>query len=255
MSTITAASTSGTITSNALTAAASFADQFDVSRNKGAGSSQIVDLSDTADIVRAGRFGARGGGADTAQIIRAFYAFDVSSITGTVSSVVLKLKGSTSGYASNTTCSFIIIKASKPSTSSNLVASDFDAIPGFTDDASMSGNVTDYSSEVTSLTNTTDYTEITLNSTARSDVQSLSDFIIAVVDHDRDYSRSTTGLSSAGTIFSHNFDGVPDTKPPQIVVTEAATGYTHNVLGVAAANIAKVNGVATANIDKINGVD
>ena len=35
----------------------------------------------------------------------------------------------------------------------------------------------------------------------------------------------------------------------------AAAGYTHKVLGVAAASIAKVNTVATANIGKINTVD
>jgi len=35
----------------------------------------------------------------------------------------------------------------------------------------------------------------------------------------------------------------------------AASGYTHKVLSVAAANIAKVNTVATANIGKINTVD
>ena len=42
-------------------------------------------------------------------------------------------------------------------------------------------------------------------------------------------------------------------QPRLVVVT--SDGYTHNVMGVAAANIAKVDGVATANIDKINGVD
>ena len=37
--------------------------------------------------------------------------------------------------------------------------------------------------------------------------------------------------------------------------TGAASGYTHKVLGVAAASIGKVKGVATANIGKVNSVD
>ena len=38
-------------------------------------------------------------------------------------------------------------------------------------------------------------------------------------------------------------------------ISVPSSGYGHNVLGVASANIASVNGVATANIGIINGVD
>mgnify|MGYP003134316772 CR=1 FL=1 len=37
--------------------------------------------------------------------------------------------------------------------------------------------------------------------------------------------------------------------------TEAATGYSHSVIGVASGNIGKVNALATANIGKINTLD
>jgi len=42
---------------------------------------------------------------------------------------------------------------------------------------------------------------------------------------------------------------------PKLELTYAAAGYGHDVVGVASANIGKVNGVATANIGKINTVD
>ena len=44
------------------------------------------------------------------------------------------------------------------------------------------------------------------------------------------------------------------TLDPHIDYTLAVTGYSNNVNGVAAANIAKINGVATANISKVNGI-
>ena len=43
-------------------------------------------------------------------------------------------------------------------------------------------------------------------------------------------------------------------RDPKIDYT-LATGYTHDVSGLAAASISKVNTVATANIGKINSVD
>lgn len=46
-------------------------------------------------------------------------------------------------------------------------------------------------------------------------------------------------------------------RPTDVVVEEeeeTGDGYGHIVMGVAVANIAKVNGVVTANIAKVNGV-
>jgi len=40
----------------------------------------------------------------------------------------------------------------------------------------------------------------------------------------------------------------------EVTYTEAVAGYGNNVLGVASANIGKINGIATANIEKVNGV-
>lgn len=213
----------------------------------------IVDLTDDQDLMEASIFTGRGN--PIARIRRIFYSFDTSGITGTVSEAILKL-GLASSVATDND-DFIVVKASKPDTSTDIAAADFDAIPGFTDDASMSGNVTDYSSEIDSIAGSA-YTEITLNSTARSDIQSLDAFALACVEHTHDYSNTTPGSGGGSSIIQISLAGKDNTNSglvPLLVVTEAATGYTHNVLGVAAANIAKVDGVATANIGKINGVD
>ena len=49
--------------------------------------------------------------------------------------------------------------------------------------------------------------------------------------------------------------GLQITNPIRLAYTEGSSGYSHNVSGVASANIASVNGVATANIASVNGVD
>ena len=246
---IVCATTSGQLTkqdSSTGTAATDFA----TARN--ADTAGNVDLTDTVEFIEGTKFSARGGGNPVFRIRRAFYAFDVSnaglSSPAVASSVVLKVTLSNSAVD----CDIIVVKANKPDTSTNLAVEDFDAIPGFTDDATMSGNVTDYSSEIVEGTiSSTAYTEITLNADARSDVISLDTFAIAIIEHTQDYSN----VVSTDATNSIRFRGRSDASfRPRIVIT-TAEGYTHNVLGVAAANVAKVNGVATANIDKINGVD
>ena len=254
--TVNAATTGGIARSQGTsgnTGASTDQENFDIVRNQGSGTTAVVSVNANDCDVGVQVFGARGGGAKTYRFRRVFFAFDTSSISGTVSAATLKLDCSRGSiFGGNATTDIIIVKANKPDTSTNLATGDFDDIPGYVDDATMSGNVTDYSAEVSSFSNAGTYTEITLNAAARADIQNNSTFTIGIIDHDNDYTRTlTTSFLSILT----RIEGPSTSNPPQIVVTEAATGYTHNVLGVAAANIAKVNGVATANIDKINGVD
>ena len=240
---ITAAATGGFVRSN-VTSTGNDATDFATARNKN--TADFIDLTDTADGV--GGIKLSGRGATTFSIFRLFHAFDTSGITSGVTSVTLQIE-----RAATSDCDIIVVKASKPDTSTDLVLADFDAIPGFTDDASMSGNVTEYSSEIVEGTIGTTRTDVTLNSTAISDVQSLDTFAIAIIDHTHDYS-NVTPTDSSNFVFFEGVTGVSASEQPRLVVVTSG-GYTHNVMGVAAANIAKVNGVATANIDKINGVD
>ena len=218
---------------------------------RNADTADAVDLTDTVEFIEGTKFAARGGGNSIFRIRRAFYAFDVSaaglSSPAVASSVVLKV-----ARTQSVDCDIIVVKANKPDTSTNLAVEDFDAIPGFTDDATMSGNVTEYSSEIVEGTiSNTDYTEITLNADARSDVISLDTFAIAIIEHTQDYSN----VVPTGSSKSIRIRGRDDASFKPTIVITTADGYTHNVNGVAAANIAKVDGVATANIGKINGVD
>ena len=241
---ITAAATGGFVRSN-VTSTGNDATDFATARNKNTG--DVIDLTDTADLI--GGIKQSGRGATTFSVGRLFHAFDTSGITSGVTSVTLQIER----VSTTSDCDLIVVKASKPDTSTDLVLADFDAIPGFTDDASMSGNVTEYSSEIVAGTIGTTRTDVTLNSTAISDVQSLDTFAIAIIEHTHDYS-NVTPTDASSFVFLEGVTGVPASEQPRLVVV-TSDGYTHNVMGVAAANIAKVDGVATANIGKINGVD
>lgn len=182
-------------------------------------------------------------------VARSFFAFDTSSITANVASATINIFG----YFAGTT-DIIGVKATKPNLLINLATSDFSAITGFSAGSSMSGNVTDYTAEVTSWS-TVGYNSITLNANALADLKNNSVFSIAFVDFDYDYLNVDPGTSHGVTrtgMYYADFGGT--SRDPFIDFTLATGGYGNNVNGVASANIGSVIGVATANIDKINGV-
>ena len=216
------------------------------------GNNNVTDTNGDRFAAYVERSAGRGG---FCACFRYFLAFDTSGVTGTVSSATITL---TSDFILYPVGDIILVKASKPDLSTNIAAADFDAIPGFSTGNTMSGNVTDYSSAFTSYSNTDGATNvITLSNDALSDISSLSVFALAVVNFDNDYSNVAPALGTGGRQANGIYfaDTTTNTSYKPKLTYTLATGYTHNVLGVAAANIAKVNGVATANIDKINGVD
>ena len=79
--------------------------------------------------------------------------------------------------------------------------------------------------------------------------------IVCFLDYTNDYLNvepSSAGTTNLGARF---FEASSAGQRPRIDYVEAATGYTHSIIGVASANIAKVNALATANIGKINTLD
>lgn len=214
-------------------------------RDGGTGTNASSTLTSTNNAAGVQGATSRGG---YYVVVRSFFSFDVSGITSTVASATLNLRG----FSTNSG-DVIVVKASKPD-GSNLTTADFDALPGFSAGNTMSGNVTDYSSEVTSWS-TSGYNSITLNSTALSDLTSLNSFIVALVEFDHDY--SNVAPAQDGTFYRvglYYSDNSGTSFDPYIDYTLAPTGYANNVNGVSSANIGSVIGVATANIDKINGV-
>jgi hypothetical protein len=72
-----------------------------------------------------------------------------------------------------------------------------------------------------------------------------------------DYNNSTPSTTSTTVynkfhVYYSEYTGT--TRDPKLEIT-LATGFGHATIGVASANIGRVNGVATANVGKVIGVD
>ena len=178
--------------------------------------------------------------ADTFNINRFFIEFDTSDISVTPADATLSIYGHT-----NSSADFFAVKATF--SDGSIVNGDFDSIDGWTAGADNSSNVTKYSSEVTSWS-TGAYNDITLTSDALSDMASEDNFKICLIQSDNDLANvEATAVVTTGLQIGAN--------PIRLAYTAGSAGYGHDVIGVASANIGKVNGVATANIGKINTVD
>jgi len=149
---------------------------------------------------------------------RYFAAFDTSGITVKPESATLKLYGFT-----YTDAQIIVIKVNSGATgnsSTDYVAADFSQTSS-----------TAYSLEVTSWTDEA-YNEITLNDTALTDMASLSEFKIAVIDHDYDFNNQTPPNSFTRRTGWYHADEVADpSKDPLISYvagSEPASDFTHS---------------------------
>ncbi len=167
---------------------------------------------------------------------RAFLHFDTSGITGTLSSAKISINGGSSSSADpNDT---IMIK-------STAFGGDGGTALATSDHFSSLDYSTAYSDELTTWsTGSNDYN---LTAAALADIKNNDHFTLAIVDHDNDYANSET-TATADIII--DFD-VTITLGYEV----SASGYTHDVSGLAAASIGKVSSVATASIGKINSVD
>ena len=167
---------------------------------------------------------------------RAFLHFDTSGITGTLSAAHIDITGGGLSPDPNDT---IMVK-------STAFGGDGGTALATSDHFSSIDYSTAYSDELTSWS-TSGNNEFTLTAAALADIKNNDHFTLAIIDNDNDYANSATTGTSDITI---DFD-VTIT----LDYTAAATGYTHDIVGLAAASINKVNSVATASIGKINSVD
>ena len=200
-------------------------------------------------------FSSRGGG-NTFRPERTFMHFDTSGITGTVASAQFEIVGD--GSTSNGSIIAVKSNAFGGDGGTALSTADFDAIPGWTDGASQEGNVTKYSVafESTSGTwNASSQNNLTATSDLLADMKNNDVVIVCFLDYTNDYLNVPPTSVGTTRISGRFFEASSAGQRPRIDFTLAATGYTHTVLGVAAANIGKVNTVATANIEKVIGVD
>ena len=181
----------------------------------------------------------RGGG--TFSIIRSFFHFDVSAVTGTVSSVTLRVLGNT-----NTTSDAIVLK-------STAFGGDGGTALSTSDYFSSIDYSTAYSAEITSWS--TGVNNISLNSTAESDIQNNNDFTIALVNHSNDFSNSAGKGGSFSFVDGINASSVGNVRL-EFTETAAAAGPDNltSLNTIAKASITSFNTIALANIDEINTV-
>lgn len=176
---------------------------------------------------------------------RYFAAFDTSGITVKPQSATLKLYG----YLS-TDAQIVVIKVNAGATggtSADYIAADYSQTSS-----------TAYSSEYTDSWSTSAYNEITLNDDALSDMLSLDELKIAVIDHDFDFQDSvppnsttrTTGFylapATGGDADKRPLISYVEPPPPPVPSGSFAKDYTINTYNIE---------VLSVQYDKDDGVD
>ena len=111
-------------------------------------------------------------------------------------------------------------------------------------------NDIDYTKSRTAVINAASYdadgtNDYTVNADGLTQIRDSNALILALIEEDADL--NNTERSDASRQIPIDFD-------ENFTLTYTLAGYGNNVIGVASANIAKVNGVATADISKIIGI-
>jgi len=225
----------------------------------------VVDgLGKDTEIIRAEETTSRG--RTYYHITRSFYAFDVSSITATVSSVELNIHGYTNdSYGGG----LIVVRSdafggdTMAASIDALVTGDFNGIHGWDGSSAMNayGQATAWSSSWnTSAWNTSPtsgYNTIPL--TSASVVVTQDWIFLAIVDYSYDYLKVSPPGSwpsnqdnRIGGFFT---DQTGTNRDPYLDITyDVSHGYAHSVNTVVGAAIGKVNTTLRDNINKINTI-
>ena len=186
-------------------------------------------------------------GATVYGVRRTFMVFDTSSISATVASAELSVRG----YSANDG-SVIAVKSDAygGDGGTNWSTSDFNNIVGFSTGSSLAGSATVYGAQKTTTNWTTSgWNDFTATSDLLTDMKNNDVVIVCFMDYTNDYLNVAPGTASlnCGGYYAES-----SSYKPHIDYTLA--GYGNSVNGVASANIGKINGVATADISKVNGI-
>ena len=183
-------------------------------------------------------FKSSGRGGGTFRFIRTFIHFNTSGISG-ASSISLQLT-SAGGNSGNSLHNVTAVKHTAGSSNgSQIVDNDFNNV----DKSTNYSATTAFGSSGTITFN--------LNAAAATQINNNNDFNIALLLTVDVAGEEEDPLEEDGDITN----AIAFSSAINLVYTAAAAGYGHKVLGVASANIGKVNTVATANIGKIITVD
>ena len=194
----------------------------------------VTDNPSTSDGNAIQHFFSSGRGGGTHRLRRTFIHFDTSSVSVAPQDATINIVGNT-----NTSADVIVVKSTAMSGDGSTALADSEFF-------SSIDYSTAYSSEISSWS--TSANNITLNSTALTDIGNNDNFTVAVIEHDSDFQNTanTGGTVAAGISFGSTIT---------LSYTAGASGYGHKVSSVASGSIGKVNTVATANIGKVNTVD
>ena len=207
---------------------------FNIARTANAASVDTTPSGNSANIVQYFKSSGRGGG--TIRFKRVFVYFDTSGISSDVASATIRVTGYSGAGSATADTLFVISTAFGGDGSSNLTTAEFNDI--------------DYTKSRTAVINAASYdadgtNDYTVNADGLTQIRDSNALILALIEEDADLN-NTEGSDAAR--------GIPINMSVNFTLTYTLAGYGNNVIGVASANIAKVNGVATADISKIIGI-
>ena len=207
---------------------------FFIARTANAASVDTTPSGNSANIVQYFKSSGRGGG--TIRFKRVFVYFDTSGISSDVASATIRVTGYSGASSATADTLFVISTAFGGDGSSNLTTAEFNDI--------------DYTKSRTAVINAASYdadgtNDYTVNADGLTQIRDSNALILALIEEDADLN-NTEGSDAAR--------GIPINMSVNFTLTYTLAGYGNNVIGVASANIAKVNGVATADISKIIGI-
>ena len=210
-----------------------------------------ADSDDTKTHLSIETKSAAAGRTTYYYVRRAYFTFDTSDIDITPSAATLKIYGYTDGTAY--TAGDIIAIEGTFTGAGVLGTGDFDSFTGFTSGWG-SGNVTAYSSELTSWSDT-GYNDMALNATAKAKMASASTLSIVLMNHDFDYSDVSPLVGRSHNNESNGLfwaDESGTSKDPYITYTSG--GYPNDPLGQDMDDIeSNVIGVDSSDIKRISG--
>ena len=207
---------------------------FNIARTANAASVDTTPSGNSANIVQYFKSSGRGGG--TIRFKRVFVYFDTSGISSDVASATIRVTGYSGAGSATADTLFVVSEAFGTDGSSNLTTAEFNDI--------------DYTKSRTAVINAASYdadgtNDYTVNADGLTQIRDSNALILALIEEDADLN-NTEGSDAAR--------GIPINMSVNFTLTYTLAGYGNNVIGVASANIAKVNGVATADISKIIGI-
>ena len=192
--------------------------------------------------VHNGKFFGRGS-SNSWECNRSFFAFDLSGESSTVASAQFKVKSDNLGDTGTN--------------QSTVFLTNWNTLDGDTGDFDLPSTLTSFGS--TTISTTEGYHTIDINSDGITAINNAvgSGILTTGLLGYYDYNDTDPGTSNEVKIKIFYANNINTDSDPKLELTFAAasSGYSHKVLGVAAASIGKVNGVATANIGKVNSVD